>query len=110
MSVGATPEEFLEGVSLGGGSVARLAMQMHADNYPASGLDKKSYMLARLAALVAVGADEFSFVSNVSAALDWGVTEDDIAGMLIAVMPMLGTALIVQAAPKIALAFDAIEE
>jgi 4-carboxymuconolactone decarboxylase len=110
MAVGATPEEFLEGLSLGDGNVARLALHMHADNFPASGLDKKSFMLARLAALVTLGADEFSFVSNVNTAIEWGVTPDEIAGVLIAVMPMIGTARIVQAAPRIAAALDAIAE
>ena len=53
-------------------------------------LDAREHMLARLAALVAVGAPDASYLMNAAAAADAGVTED-VQGVLIAVAPIVGT-------------------
>jgi alkylhydroperoxidase/carboxymuconolactone decarboxylase family protein YurZ len=104
MSVGATPEETLRGLTLGDGAVAQEILRLQADNLTESALDKKSFAVARIAALVALGADESSFVMTIGVATEWGVTADDVAGVLIALAPVVGTARIMQAAPKVAAA------
>ena len=54
-------------------------------------LDAREHMLARLAALVAVGAPDASYLMNAAAAADVGVTLEDVQGVLIAVAPIVGT-------------------
>lgn len=54
-------------------------------------LDAREHMLARIAALVAVGAPDASYLLNASAAADAGVTVEDVQGVLIAVAPIVGT-------------------
>jgi alkylhydroperoxidase/carboxymuconolactone decarboxylase family protein YurZ len=69
-----------------------------------SGLAPREHALARVASLIAVDAAPPSFMSAVSAGLDAGLTEEEIVGTLIAVMPIVGVARIVSAAPNLALA------
>jgi alkylhydroperoxidase/carboxymuconolactone decarboxylase family protein YurZ len=54
-------------------------------------LEAREHMLARLAALVAVGAPDASYLMNASAAADVGVTLEDVQGVLVAVAPIVGT-------------------
>jgi hypothetical protein len=65
-------------------------------------LDARELMLARLAALAAVGAPPASYLANAGTASDVGVTLDDVQGLLIAVAPIIGTARTVTAAGNIA--------
>jgi 4-carboxymuconolactone decarboxylase len=64
----------------------------------------KTLALARLAALVAIGAAEPSFGENADAAVGAGATPDEIVDILIGVSPVVGLPLVVAAAPKVALA------
>ena len=108
MSVGANPDEALRGMALGDGAVMAEVLKLHVDNLTESGLDKKSYSLARIAALIALGAEEASFVTNINTAIEWGVTSDEIIGVLIALAPQVGTVRIVAAAPKVATALGVV--
>jgi hypothetical protein len=65
-------------------------------------LEPRELMLARLAALAAVGAPPASYLANAGTASDVGVTLDDVQGVLIAVAPVVGTARVVAAAGNIA--------
>jgi hypothetical protein len=65
-------------------------------------LDPREFMLARLAALAAVGAPPASYLANAGTASDVGVTLEDVQGVLIAVAPIVGTARAVTAAGNIA--------
>ena len=69
-----------------------------------SGLAPKEHALARVASLIALDAAPPSFMSAVTGALDAGLTEEEIVGTLIAVLPIVGVARIVSAAPNLALA------
>ena len=69
----------------------------------ASELDPKVGALARLGALVAVGASTVSFQSNIDEALAAGATNDEIVAILITVAPITGVARVIAATPKIAL-------
>ena len=59
-------------------------------------------MLARIAALAAVGAPPASYLVNAGTAVDAGITLEDVQGVLIAVAPIVGTARVVSAAGNIA--------
>ena len=59
-------------------------------------------MLARIAALAAVGAPPASYLVNAGTAVDAGITLEDVQGVLIAVAPIVGTARVVIAAGNLA--------
>jgi hypothetical protein len=65
-------------------------------------LEPRELMLARIAALAAVGAPPASYLANAGTASDVGVTLEDVQGVLIAVAPIIGTARAVSAAGNIA--------
>ena len=73
-------------------------------NAKLAGIDPRSHALLRIAALIAVDAAPPSFMSAVEAGLDAGATYDEIVGTLIAVMPIVGVARVVSAAPNLGLA------
>jgi alkylhydroperoxidase/carboxymuconolactone decarboxylase family protein YurZ len=60
-------------------------------------LAARELMLVRMAALIAVGAPPVSYLANVGAAAESGVTADDIQAVLIGVAPLVGTARVVSA-------------
>jgi hypothetical protein len=66
-----------------------------------STLGNRELMLARIAALAAADAPAISYLMNVGAAADSGITVDDVQGVLIAIAPIIGTARTVAAATKI---------
>ncbi len=66
-----------------------------------SNLEPRELMLARIAALAAVNAPAASYVLNAGAAVEVGLTLEDVQGVLIAVAPIVGTPRIVAAAAKI---------
>jgi 4-carboxymuconolactone decarboxylase len=67
-----------------------------------AGLDPKAHALARLAALIALGASCVSYDWAVDAALGAGATADEIVGTLIAVAPITGVTQVVAATPAVA--------
>jgi 4-carboxymuconolactone decarboxylase len=69
-----------------------------------SSLDPSAHALVRIAALIAVDAAPPSYMSAASAALDAGLSMEQIVETLIAVMPTVGVARVVSAAPKLGLA------
>ena len=64
-------------------------------------LAPREFMLARMAALIAVDAAPVSYLANAEAAADSGVTADDLQAVMIAVAPIVGTVRVVSAAGKI---------
>jgi hypothetical protein len=65
-------------------------------------LPPRELMLARIAALAAVGASPASYLANAGTASDVGITLDDVQGVLIGVAPVIGSARTVSAAGNIA--------
>lgn len=65
-------------------------------------LDPRELMIARIAALAAVGASPESYLANAGTASDVGITLEDVQGVLIAVAPIAGTARTVTAASNVA--------
>ena len=60
-------------------------------------LSPRDYVLARLAALIAVDAPPLSYIANAAAITDAGLTIDDVQGVMIAVAPVVGTARVMAA-------------
>jgi 4-carboxymuconolactone decarboxylase len=79
-------------------------LALDADNVAASGLDPKAHALVTVGALVAMNAAPPSFMSAVESAHVAGVTDEEIVGTLIALMPVVGVTRVVSAAPNLGLA------
>ena len=74
---------------------------MTASSLEATSLDDETLMLVRIAALVAVDAPEASYLMNLGAAEQSGVTVEQVQGVLTGVAPIVGTARVVSATAKI---------
>src|ERR1700754_280747 len=70
----------------------------------ASDLDAKTFALVNIAALVATGGDEASYVLHVTSALDAGASIDEVTAVLTAVGPNVGVFKMVAAADPLATA------
>ena len=82
--------------------VAEALAAMTAVSLEAGGsLSPRELMIARIAALAAVDAPAASYVLNAAAAVEAGVTLDDVQGILVAVAPVIGTPRIVAAAAQL---------
>jgi 4-carboxymuconolactone decarboxylase len=73
-------------------------------NTALSCIDARSHALSRIAALIAMNAAPPSYMSAVEAGLRAGASYDEIVGTLIAVLPVVGVARVVSAAPNLGLA------
>ena len=73
-------------------------------NLTASALGAKAHALVRLGALIAIDAETPAYMWTLEAARRAGASNDEIVGCLLAVMPTLGVAHVVSAAPKLGLA------
>lgn len=75
---------------------------MTAASLEATSLDDHELMLTRIAALVATGAPAASYLLNIGAASDSGITLEDVQGVLTGVAPIVGAPRIVTAQGNIA--------
>ena len=66
-----------------------------------SSLPSRELMLVRIAALIAVDAPAASYLANAEAAVDSGITADDIQAVMIGVAPVVGTPRVVSAGGNI---------
>jgi len=82
--------------------VLDLLGEMTAASIEASSLDAQTLMLVRVAALVATDAPPVSYLLNLGAAGELGVTSEQIEGVLAAVAPIVGTPRVMSAAGKMA--------
>ena len=78
-----------------------LLAQMTAASLEATTLEDEQLMLVRIAALAAIDAPTASYVLNLPAASDSGVTVEQIRGVLAGIAPIVGTARIVSAAGRL---------
>ena len=76
--------------------------EITAVSIAAGTLPAREHMIARIAALAAVGAPAASYLLNAGTAVEVGVTLEDVQGVLVAVAPIAGTPRIVSAAANIA--------
>ena len=67
-----------------------------------SGLDAETFMLVRIAALASIGAPPASYLLNLEAASEVGLTVEQVQGALIAIAPVVGGARVASAGSSIA--------
>ena len=70
------------------------------------GLDERAIELARLGALIALGAPAESLTAHVTRALAIGMSADEIWGAVLAVAPLVGVPRLIAAVPAIRAALD----
>jgi 4-carboxymuconolactone decarboxylase len=98
-------QDILAGVAAGDAPLLENLVLMNLDSLERSGLDEQTYHLTRLAALVAMDAAPVSYLVNLGAAANAGVTLDQAQGVLAAIAPLVGSARIASAAGKLLRAF-----
>lgn len=85
-------------------AIAELVAIRVAEAVDASDLDPKTFALVNIAALVAAGGDEASYVFHVADALEAGASADEVTAVLTAVGPNVGVFKMVAAADPLATA------
>ena len=79
-------------------------LQNDRANPTLSGIDERAHALIRIGALIALDASTPAYMDSVNKALRAGATREEIVGTLITVLPTVGVARVVTAAPKLGLA------
>jgi alkylhydroperoxidase/carboxymuconolactone decarboxylase family protein YurZ len=102
--VAAETYETLSGISAGDLKLLDTAMGLREPELGTTGLDPKTFALAQIAALIALGGPQAAYAWLVANAIDAGATPEDILGVLRAVAPHVGGARVVAAAPEIMVA------
>ncbi len=102
---GMDTQEQLSNVARGSAPVLEQLAAMTLDTLENSGMDERTYHMVRLAALVASDAAPVSYLVNMGAAAEAGVTLEDTQGVLVAVSPIVGSARIASAAGKLLRAY-----
>jgi ABC-type Na+ efflux pump permease subunit len=82
--------------------IATSLLAMTAAALEQCSLSDREIMVARIAALAAMGATPFSYALNAGLAADSGLDLEDAQGILVAVAPVIGTALTTAATFSIA--------
>ncbi|TQF01742.1 carboxymuconolactone decarboxylase [Kitasatospora acidiphila] len=75
---------------------------MTLDSVERCGLPAGNLVLTRIAALVAMDAPEVSYLAHIGAAVESGLTADQVQDVLVAIAPIVGTARVMSAATRIA--------
>ena len=100
-------EELLRRLALNDENVVRSAVGADSRSLGAGGdLDAKTNALVRLAALLSIGAATCSCRAAVELARAGGASDAESVGVLEAIVPAVGGARVVGAAPRLALAID----
>jgi 4-carboxymuconolactone decarboxylase len=85
-------------------AIAELVAIRVEEAVEASNLDAKSFALVNLAALIATGGDDASYLLHVGAALAAGASVDEVTAVLTAIAPNIGVFKMVAAADPLATA------
>jgi alkylhydroperoxidase/carboxymuconolactone decarboxylase family protein YurZ len=85
-------------------AIAELVAIRVQEAVDASDLDSKSFALVNLAALIATGGDDASYVLHVATAMDAGASVDEVTAVLTAIAPNVGVFKMVAAAEPLATA------
>lgn len=96
-----TPERTLDAIAQGDFPVLEELTQMHLDTLERSGLDERTYHLVRLAALIAMESAPASYLINLAAAREAGLTAADAQAVCTAIAPIVGSARVVSAAGSV---------
>jgi 4-carboxymuconolactone decarboxylase len=95
------PDNALGRIAAGEAPVLETLLAMNLDAAERSGLDDETYLLVRLAALVAMDAAPVSYLITLGAAADTGLTVEKIQSVLVAIAPVVGSARVTAAAGAI---------
>ncbi|MGY1643595.1 carboxymuconolactone decarboxylase family protein [Geodermatophilus sp. SYSU D00703] len=96
-----TPDNALESIAQGDAPVLETLLAMNLDAAERSGLDAETYLLVRLAALVAMDAAPISYAITLGAAAEAGLTAEKAQAVLVAIAPVVGSARVTAAAGAI---------
>jgi alkylhydroperoxidase/carboxymuconolactone decarboxylase family protein YurZ len=91
-------EEIMSSLASGDRPVLEAIAAMNLDTLALSSLDPQTYVLVRLAALVAVDGPPASYLVNLGLASDVGITPEQVQGVLTAIAPIVGSSRVVAAA------------
>jgi alkylhydroperoxidase/carboxymuconolactone decarboxylase family protein YurZ len=81
--------------------VLETLVQMNEGVLERSGLDEETFMLVRIAALASSGAPPASYLVNLGAASELGLSLEQVQGVLIAIAPVVGSARVAGAGGSI---------
>ena len=95
------PDDTLGRIAQGDAPVLETLLQMNLDAAERSGLDAETYLLVRLAALVAMDAAPVSYLITLGAGADAGLTVEKAQAVLVAIAPVVGSARVTAAAGAI---------
>jgi 4-carboxymuconolactone decarboxylase len=95
------PDNALGRIAAGEAPVLETLLEMNLDAAERSGLDPETYLLVRLAALVAMDAAPVSYLITLGAAADTGLTVEQMQAVLVAIAPVVGSARVTAAAGAI---------
>jgi 4-carboxymuconolactone decarboxylase len=79
-------------------------LQTEHANATVAGVEERTHALIRIGALIALNASPASYMDSVNTALRAGASRDEIVATLIVVLPTVGVARVVSAAPNLGLA------
>jgi alkylhydroperoxidase/carboxymuconolactone decarboxylase family protein YurZ len=95
------PDNALGRIAQGDAPVLETLLAMNLDALERSGLDDETYLLVRLAALVAMDAPPMSYLITLGAAAETGMTVEQVQAVLVAIAPVVGSARVTSAAGAI---------
>lgn len=98
----ARPEQRLRALAEGHDSILEAMAQMQLGALERSGLDEETYLLVRLAALVATDAGPASYRAQLRAAGHSRLSMAKMLGALVAIAPVVGSARVFSAASTLA--------
>src|SRR5712692_10845252 len=97
----ANPLASLQRLAQGDPTVLSFVRPAIESSFKESGLDPKTFMLVRIAALATLDAAPASWLMNIEVSGEAGVLPERVIGTLIAIAPVIGTARVVAAAGHI---------
>jgi 4-carboxymuconolactone decarboxylase len=96
----------LQRLAQGDPTVLNFQLPAIQSSFKESGLDAKTFMLVRMAALATLDAAPASWLMNIEGGSEAGLDPETLIGTLIAIAPVIGTARVVSAAGHIIKAFE----
>ncbi|MGY1618221.1 carboxymuconolactone decarboxylase family protein [Geodermatophilus sp. SYSU D00691] len=103
------PDNALGPIAQGDAPVIETVLAMNLDALERSGLDPETYLLVRLAVLVALDAPPASYAVSLGAAAEAGITVEQAQSVLVAIAPLVGTPRVTAAAGNILRALLGVE-
>ncbi len=97
-------EGTLRKLAIGDDAYLEAVVSTERTNVAESHLDPKTHALVRLGALIAADAASPSYLDAIESARDSNTSDEELVGCLVAVLPTVGAARVISAAPKLGLA------